>query len=72
MIKEVEKFQFKIIALKETKQGVQEMIDVENALFFNSGNRNRIIRTEIIANNDLKQSVAEFKPVSDQACVFED
>lgn len=56
------------ILLQETKQKGQEIMEIEDYIFLNSGSENRMLGTGFIINKDFKKAIIEFNPVSDRLC----
>lgn len=70
IISEIEKYKFDIVALQETKQLGQNIEEVGNCVFLNSGGTDRRLGTGFIVHKKLRPLIVDFMPVSDRLCTL--
>ncbi|GLV41328.1 hypothetical protein CBL_04852 [Carabus blaptoides fortunei] len=66
LINEAKRYKLDIIALQETKQKGNGIVDMKDYIFFNSGGQNRRLGTGFLINKRISQEVLEFRPISDR------
>lgn len=65
---EAKRYKLDIIALQETKQKGNDIVDMKEYIFFKSGGENRRLGTGFLINKRIAQEVLEFRPISDRIC----
>lgn len=65
---ELKKANFDIVALQETKQLGNEVMEVGDYIFMNSGGENRILGTGFMIKKELKSVIVDFIPITDRLC----
>jgi hypothetical protein len=70
IINEIKKFKFDIVALQETKQKGEIVMEIGEYVFLNSGGSNRMLGTGFVIHKRMKPSIVNFKTVSDRVCLL--
>ncbi|XP_018574547.1 uncharacterized protein LOC108913478 [Anoplophora glabripennis] len=68
--REIKKIRVDLVALQETKQKGNEIVEIEDYMLFNSGGKNIMLGTGFMIHNKLKAAVIQFKPVSERMCIL--
>lgn len=68
LIGEMKRYNVDILAIQETKQRNEKIMEIEDYIFFNSGKDNRMLGVGFIVSDRFKNEVIEFEGVSDRMC----
>lgn len=68
LVSEARRYKIDILAIQETKQKGNEIIDIEDYTIFKSGGQNRMLGTGFLVSKRISKSVIEFKPISERIC----
>lgn len=70
-IKDVmQKYEIQVLALQETKQKGNEIVNLDGYTFFNSGGTNRYFGVGFLVSSEINQAVIDWQPLSERACVI--
>ena len=68
LVREIRKYSFDVVAIQETKQKENQIIEIEDYIYFNSGDKSKIRGTGFIVHKKLKQHILQFQAISDRMC----
>lgn len=68
IVNELKKYEYDLVALQETKQLGNEIRQIDDYIYFNSGGNNRMLGTGFLVRGGYKTAIVEFKPITERMC----
>lgn len=68
LVKEMKKYRIEILTVQETKRTANDVTEVDNYVFFNSGGENRYLGTGFLISERIRPTVIKFEAVSERLC----